>query len=110
MKVFFVLRVDSGNLGKCACKNNILELKYYHLVIGAFFIREFNFREDDGILGPMGSKVRRVWMHVYAAVGRAFRFATSRPFAVNKLPLVIVDRNKIQHNGIHGVWVQTFHG
>ena len=89
--------------------NVVSVIKPYHLIISAFFVGEFNLREDDGIFGPMSPEVRGIRMNVDTAVSCAFGFAPSRPFPVDELPLVIVDRDEVQHYRIHGVGVESFH-
>ena len=84
-------------------------IKSYHLIISAFFVGELNFREDDRIFGPVSAEVRGIRMHVDATVSCAFGFAPSRPFTVDELPFIIVDRDEVQHYRIHRVGVESFH-
>lgn len=78
-----------------------------YLASSVEFVGEFDFAERHRSLHPVGPEVGRIWVDVDAAGRLRLRLAPRYPLPIHILPAVIVSRDEVQQEGIHGIGVQT---
>lgn len=72
-------------------------------------IGQFEFLEGDGLLHPLFSGSRRVWVDVGALGGLRVGLAGHRPGVVVELVTILVTWHNVHQHHVFGLWVETEH-